>query len=189
MEALILILLGAVLALIGVWARRRMAAFHGQSPEDYEDGFPVFDLQKHLNGDMICEGVIFGPLGRVTSSFVADVHVAWEGDRGVMDEVFRYNDGSRQERQWIIEMGDGKDGAFSTTAEDVPGGGKGMQSGSTVQMRYDILLPESAGGHLLSTIDWMYLTPDGTIMNRSQFRKYGIKVAELVATIRPKETR
>jgi hypothetical protein len=33
----------------------------------------------------------------------------------------------------------------------------------------------------------MYLTPNGTIVNRSQFRKFGIKVAELVATMRPKE--
>jgi hypothetical protein len=40
---------------------------------------------------------------------------------------------------------------------------------------------------VLNTVDWMYLTPNGTIMNRSQFRKFGIKVAELVATMRPKE--
>jgi hypothetical protein len=31
----------------------------------------------------------------------------------------------------------------------------------------------------------MYLMPNGTIINRSQFRKFGIKVAELVATMRP----
>ena len=31
----------------------------------------------------------------------------------------------------------------------------------------------------------MYLLENGTIMNRSQFRKFGVKVAELVATMRP----
>jgi hypothetical protein len=30
----------------------------------------------------------------------------------------------------------------------------------------------------------MYLTPGGVIVNRSQFRKFGIRVAELVATMR-----
>jgi hypothetical protein len=30
----------------------------------------------------------------------------------------------------------------------------------------------------------MYLTPGGAVVNRSQFRKFGIKVAELVATMR-----
>jgi hypothetical protein len=33
----------------------------------------------------------------------------------------------------------------------------------------------------------MYLMQNGTIINRSQFRKFGIKVAELVATMRPIE--
>ena len=48
-------------------------------------------------------------------------------------------------------------------------------------------MAESTGGHVLGVTDWMYLMENGTIMNRSQFRKYGIKVAELVATMRPKE--
>jgi len=56
-----------------------------------------------------------------------------------------------------------------------------------VQLKYKIQLPESAGSHVLDTTDWMYLAPNGTIVNRSQFRKFGIKVAELVATMRPKE--
>jgi hypothetical protein len=30
----------------------------------------------------------------------------------------------------------------------------------------------------------MHLAPNGVIVNRSQFRKFGIKVAELVATMR-----
>ncbi len=55
-------------------------------------------------------------------------------------------------------------------------------------MNYRIKLPEDSGGHVLDTTDWMYLTGNGTIINRSQFRKFGIKVAELVATMRPKET-
>jgi len=48
-----------------------------------------------------------------------------------------------------------------------------------------IRLPEKSGGHVLNTVDWMYLAPNTTIVNRSQFRKYGVKVAELVATMRP----
>ena len=53
--------------------------------------------------------------------------------------------------------------------------------------KYTIRLPDDVGGHLLNTVDWMYLTGDGTIINRSQFRKFGVKVAELVATIRRKD--
>ena len=55
------------------------------------------------------------------------------------------------------------------------------------QRVYRLRLPEESGGHVLDAVDWMYLTPNGTVVNRSQFRKFGIKVAELVATMRRKE--
>lgn len=186
MEALFFFILGIVFTFAGFVIRRRYGEFFGQKPRDYEDGFPSFDLRENLNGNMICEGVIFGPLGRVTSSFVADFDVSWDGDRGTMQERFRYNDGSTQDREWVIELGEG--GAFTTSAPDVPKGGRGFLAGSAAQTLYAIQLPEEVGGHLLQSVDWMYLTPDGTIVNRSQFRKFGFKVAELVATIRPKET-
>jgi hypothetical protein len=54
-----------------------------------------------------------------------------------------------------------------------------------VVLRYRIRLTPEAGGHVLDVTDWMYLLENGTIINRSQFRKFGIKVAELVATMRP----
>mgnify|MGYP003626166326 CR=1 FL=1 len=186
MEAWIFLALGIVLTTAVIVLRRRYAEFPGQTPQDYNEGFPAFDLQRHLNGEMICEGVIFGPLGRVTSSFVAAVDIKWEGPVGVMSERFRYNDGTIQDREWVITLGENDH--FSTTAADVPGGGKGELAGSAAVMRYKIQLPPESGSHLLNTVDWMYLTPDGTIINRSQFRKYGVKVAELVASIRPKET-
>ncbi len=185
METLFLILLGVLLSAVVVFLRRRFAAFHAQTPEDYDEAFPSFELKEHLNGDMICEGVIYGPMGRVTSTFAADFQISWDGDKGVMDEVFRYNDGSTQPRQWRITAG--QNGRFELEADDVPGPAFGQASGHAVLMRYPIKLPEGSGGHVLSCVDWMYLTPDGTIMNRSQFRKFGIKVAELIATIRPKD--
>lgn len=184
MDAFVFFLLGLGVALAVILARGKMAAFAGQTPEDYAEGFPQFSLPEHLTGDMICEGVIFGPLGKVTSSFVADFHIHWTGNTAVMDEHFRYNDGSTQDRRWIITCGE--DGRFTTEADDVPGGGVGVEAGMAVQMSYAIRLPEEGGGHLLNTVDWMYLTPDGVIVNRSQFRKFGFKVAELIATIRPR---
>ena len=46
-------------------------------------------------------------------------------------------------------------------------------------------LPENAGRHILSVVRWIYLLENGVIINRNQFRKFGFKVAELVATLRP----
>jgi hypothetical protein len=179
------VLLGMLIALVIIWVRGALGGFVAQKPRDYQNASPVFDLRTHLNGPIQCEGVIYGPLGRVSSRFVADFDAVWEGNRGTMKECFHYDDGSVQNREWRLELMN--DGTIRAHADDVVGTGQGRQMGPAVQLRYDIRLPEASGGHVLSTVDWMYLMPNGTIMNRSQFRKFGIKVAELVATMRPRE--
>ncbi|SNR48958.1 DUF3833 family protein [Puniceibacterium sediminis] len=187
MELLAYFLCGALLALCLCWLKMRYFGFTAQKPADYAHGSQTFDLRRHLNGPVLCEGVIYGPTGRVTSRFVGHFDVRWDGDVGVMAERFEYDSGDTQDREWHLRLG--ADGRIDATAEDVIGTGTGWQSGPSVQLRYRIRLPEDAGGHVLSATDWMYLAPNGTIINRSQFRKYGFKVAELVATMRRLEER
>ncbi len=180
-------LIVAVGLLLLVWARKRWGGFTAQRPKDYAAANgPAFDLRTHLNGPMICEGVIFGPLGRVTSRFAAQITCTWDGDTGVMDELFTYDDGSTQARAWALTCH--ANGHVSATAHDVVGTAQGITSGPAFQMRYQFRLAEAQGGHVLRAVDWMYLTPNGTITNRSQFYKLGICVAELVATIRPADS-
>ena len=186
MDSLLLVTLGAGIVLALGYVRRRFWSFLAQKPEDYVEGQPQFDLRTHLNGPMTCEGVIYGPLGRVSSRFDADFDIRWTGNTGVMKERFRYDDGSTQDREWHLTLGN--DGRIKATASDVVGDGQGMQLGSAVQLKYRFRLPEASGGHVLDAVDWMYLAPNGTVVNRSQFRKFGIQVAELVATMRPAET-
>ncbi len=183
MSTLTFTLIGFALATLLVWARTRYAGFLAQRPGDYRTApGPSFDLRTHLNGRLFCEGVIYGPLGRVSTSFVGEFECTWEGGRGRMDEVFRYSDGTEQTRAWNLTLGN--DGRISATAADVEGTGEGIQCGNSVQLKYRFRLPEASGGHVMDVVDWMYLAPNGTIVNRSQFRKFGIKMAELVATMR-----
>ncbi len=176
----VLIGAGGVLLLCAV--RHFVAAFAAQKPAHYDLGQPVFAIQTHLDGPMVCEGVIFGPLGRVSGRFVGDFDINWDGPAGIMKEHFRYDDGSEVAREWQLQIEDG--GRVRATATDLIGTAIGQQSGPTLQMKYRIK-PEAGGAPVLSAVDWMYLLPNGTIINRSQFRKFGIKVAELVATIKP----
>jgi hypothetical protein len=184
MEFLFLIL-GVGLTLALVTAKSQLLSFRAQKPADYADKGPAFDLRRHLSGPILCEGVIYGPTGRVASRFVADMEGRWEGNVGTLAERFRYDSGNVQNREWRLTLGN--DGSIRAEADDVVGTGTGMQSGSGVVLNYRIRLPEESGGHVLDTTDWMYLMENGAIINRSQFRKYGIKVAELVATMRRKD--
>ncbi len=175
--------LGIALTLTALFVLRRFASFGAQSPSDYAGKGPNIDIRDHLNGPILCEGVIYGPTGRVTSRFVADMEGTWDGNTGTMTEHFRYDGGNEQHRKWCLTWHEG--GNITADADDLNGTGTGQQAGPSVVLNYRIQLTEDAGGHVLDVTDWMYLMENGTIMNRSQFRKFGIKVAELVATMRP----
>lgn len=184
MTTILTIILTLVAVLAAVMLLRRYASFMAQEPADYADG-PIFDIRERMNGPIDCEGVIYGPLGRVTSRFVAEFDATWVGNVGTVKERFEYDSGNVQDRQWTFNLSN--DGSIKAEAPDVVGTGQGQQMGSAVKLTYRIKLTEEAGGHVLDVTDWMYMTSNGNIMNRSQFRKFGIKVAELVATMRPRE--
>lgn len=164
------------------WLASRKFDFLAQAPDDYANG-PTFDIRKVLNGPLLCDGIIYGPTGRVSSRFTARFDAEWNGDTGIMREHFSYDSGTEQHREWRLTV-DAK-GRITADADDLVGTGTGQQNGSSVRLTYRIKLPEGGGGHELDVVDWMYLLENGTIMNRSQFRKFGIKVGELVATMRP----
>ena len=183
MSPLMSFLIGAVLALIVIGVALRLTSFRSQKPADLAGRGPAFDLRRHLNGPILCEGVIYGPTGKVASRFVADMEGSWEGNVGTLQEVFHYDSGRVQDRYWKLTLGN--DGTIRAEAPDVIGAGIGVVEGPGVCLRYRIKLDAEAGGHVLDVVDWMYLMDNGTIMNRSQFSKFGITVAELVATMRP----
>lgn len=158
-------------------------SFAGQSPGDYAETEPNFDLRYHLCGPMKSEGIIYGPTGKVVSQFVADMEGIWDGNSGELHENFRFATGNLDHRIWKIEL-DGA-GGYSASADDVVGLAKGKITGMAAQSLYKIRLGPEAGSHVVSANDWMYLSENGVILNRSQFRKFGIKVGELFATIRP----
>lgn len=175
-------ILVGLLLLFG-FARSRFLSFSSQKPNHYAGTTPKFSLKHHLNGPILCDGVIYGPTGNVATSFVARMEGKWDGNKGTLSEEFSYSNGRTQLRMWHLEMGDG--GKFTASAEDIIGIGTGKVSGFTAMLKYTIELPKEAGGYRLDVTDWMYLTENGTIMNRSEMRKFGVKVAELVATMRP----
>lgn len=182
MLTFILVLSGIGIAvLIGV-AKARTASFRAQSPAQYAGTTPGFDIRKVLSGPMDAEGMIFDLRGRMTSRFTARFQGHWDGAHGTLTEDFRYSTGNTQQRKWNITVHN--DGRFTATADDIVGEAVGEQSGSTIRLSYRIVLPKAAGGHTLDVTDWMYLVDNGTVLNRSEFRKFGLRVGELFATFR-----
>lgn len=181
--ALFLLLLAAIAVLVAVFLWQTLA-FRLQDPDGYAETGPEFDIARHLNGRLVSEGAIFGPSGRVSTRFVAQFDGDWRDGVGTLKETFVHSGtGNVQEREWTLTVHD--NGRFTGTASDIVGIAEGQVSGATARISYRLRLPQSAGGHVLSVTDWLYLMDNGNIINRSEMRKFGLKVAELVATIRP----
>lgn len=174
-----------LLILLILFAKSLFLSFRAQSPADYANTNPAFALKTHLSGPILSEGLIYGPTGKMTNSFVAKMVGEWDGDTGTLSEEFTYSNGTKQSRKWFLKLG--QDNTFTATAKDIVGEAHGTVSGSTIKIEYEIILPQDAGGYTLSVTDWLYLTENGVIMNKSELRKFGIKVAELIATMRPED--
>jgi hypothetical protein len=171
----------ACLALALVLVQRLFFGFMAQAPADYAGGSPAFDLRKVLNGPFVASGVIYGPTGRVATRFTAEMQGTWGDEGGTLAESFRFESGRTLERTWRLVPGEG--GRFTATADDVVGVGEGEAAGSAAVLRYRLRLADV--GREVDVTDWLYLAPDGAIVNRAQFRRFGILLGEIVGTIRP----
>ncbi len=162
-------------------------SFRAQRTGDYASGTPVFDLHTALSGRYTAHGVIFDYSGRANIRFRAEIVGAFDEDGGTLAERFFYDEMETQDtREWRIAFTGPK--AFTATAADVVDVAHGEVSGNALRMTYRLRLPERAGGHVLNVVDWIYLMEDGTIINRSDMRKFGFKAAELFAVFRRSET-
>ena len=171
-----------VAVVVALILKARLTGFAGQSLQGFAALGPSFDPRRDLSGPMACEGVIYGPTGRVAARFVARMEGRWQGNTGVLSEHFRYDTGVEQDREWRLTIG--RDGRIKAEADDLVGAGSGQSAGPALRLLYRLRLPATAGGHVVDVTDWLYLMENGTIMNRSRFSKWGITVGELVATIR-----
>ena len=153
-----------------------------QSLDAYAAETPVLDLRDYLSGPLSASGVFFGLSGRVERRFTVDMVGRWSGNRGTLDERFRYSGGETGDRRWNLVFAD--DGTFSATAEDVEGTATGAQRGNAAAMRYRLRVPRAKGGIVVGMEDWFYLMEDGTLINKARMSKFGLKVGELVVLFR-----
>ncbi|MGB0844641.1 MAG: DUF3833 domain-containing protein [Alphaproteobacteria bacterium] len=147
------------------------------SLKPYTGTKPEVDLQTYFDGEIKAWGLIQDWRGRVTARFDIDMVGEWDGNTGVLKETFRYYSGRVDTREWTITKHD--DGTYTGVADDIIGTANGRQNGSALAWNYDIIITVDGKKIQLNLDDWMWQMNDGVLINRSYFKKFGIKVAEL----------
>ena len=77
---------------------------NNMNPTDFKDQKPRLIIEEYLSGKVEAWGVLQNRSGKVTRQFKADLEGKWDGKTLILDEVFDWNDGERQTRQWKIRV-------------------------------------------------------------------------------------
>ena len=150
------------------------------TPQSYAKNQPKLELRQYLNGKVKAWGVLEDRNGKITKRFVVDMQGSWNGNEGVLDEHFTFDDGEKSQRIWRIKFIDNNN--FIANADDVVGQAKGSQYGNAVQMEYVLDLEVDKVKKTRYNVvldDWMYLLDDDILLNKSTIKKFGITFAKL----------
>ncbi|MFT5420602.1 MAG: hypothetical protein ACI9D5_001352 [Candidatus Endobugula sp.] len=151
---------------------------------DYSENKPILDVKTFFNGELLATGIVKDLHGQLIRYFTAEIQADWKGETGTLKEIFYFNDGKTEYRDWTLTMK--TPNHFIGTAGDVIGEANGHQSGNAIFMQYILEIPYKEKTIEVTVDDKMYLVSDDTIINESRLYKYGVKVGEVVLTIQKK---
>ncbi|GAA3719344.1 DUF3833 domain-containing protein [Oceanisphaera sediminis] len=153
---------------------------------DYADTQPAFELDSFFNGELVAHGMVQDRSGRVLRRFSVEMIGRWDGNKGVLEEDFVYEDGEQQRRVWRLEKG--PDGQYSGTADDVVVPATGQTQGFALNWRYTLAVPVDGKIWNIDFNDWMYLLDENRVLNRAEMTKWGFKVGEVTLWIERKNS-
>ena len=146
-------------------------------PADYASEKPVLDLRQYFNGKLVAHGVFTDRSGKVVRRFVVDMDCTWQGEKGVLDERFRYSDGTTERRVWrLTHEGNGR---YTGTADDVVGTASGQTAGNAFFWSYTLRLPVGERTFDMQFDDWMWLVDEKVMLNKAVMSKFGIRFGEV----------
>jgi len=154
-----------------------LAGCAGPGVELYRAEQPVLDLPTYLNGTLDAWGIFQGRSGEVKKRFHVVIDAKWSGNTGILDENFRWSDGSTSRRVWTLTRQ--PDGSFRGTADDVVGEAIGEVAGNALRWRYVLALPVDGKVYHVNFDDWMFLIDDKVMLNRASMSKWGFNLGEV----------
>lgn len=150
------------------------------SIDDYQNNTPALHLDQFFNGRLEAYGMVQDFRGRVIRRFRADIHATWNGNQGVLDEQFFFDDGEHQQRCWKLT----KDGNHYTgVAGDVIGTAEGVTRGNALNWHYTLAVTVNGKERHLQLNDWLYLIDEDNLLNRATMSKFGIPVGKITLSI------
>lgn len=159
-----------------------LAGCAGPEVQQYRRATPALDPAEYFTGVTDAWGIFQKRNGEVTKRFHVEITGSQQQGTLTLDEHFRYDDGSTQQRVWrLVRDGDGR---WRGTAADVKGEAQGEAAGNALRWQYTLLLPVDGTTYEMQFDDWMFLIDRCTMMNRASMRKFGVEFGQVTLTFR-----
>jgi hypothetical protein len=157
----------------------------GADVSQYSDNTPILDLHDYFKGQTKGWGIVQDRKGNVTRQFVVDI-LGKTDDAGnlVLEEDFVWSDGEISRRVWTIARTD--EHTYQGQAADVVGQAGGFAYGNALNWSYDLQLDIDGSQWIFHFDDWMFLQPDGVLLNRAEMSKFGIRVGDVTISFSKK---
>jgi hypothetical protein len=161
-----------------------LTACTGVNPKIYEGSQPPLVLEHYFLGQTRAWGMFQDRSGELKRSFEVDINGRMVNGELVMTEDFVYNDGEKSQRIWRIKRLDANH--YEGRADDVIGVAKGVVHGRALNWTYTLALPVGKQTYHVQFDDWMYLQPDGVLLNRARMSKFGIELGQVTLSFQKK---
>ena len=142
--------------------------------EEFQDTGPDLALEEYFSGHTRAWGLFEDRLGNVRREFTVDIQGDWDGEILVLTEDFLYNDGEREQRVWELRK-TGPD-TYTGSTENAVGEATGRSAGNAFNWQYDFNLQVGDGIWKVHFDDWMFLQPNGVLLNKATVSRWGIKI-------------
>jgi len=153
-------------------------------PEDFAGCRPPLVIDDYFAGETRAWGLFQDRFGRLRRQFTVDITGRHEAGLLLLDERFRYDDGSRERRVWCIRRLD--EHHWEGRADDVCGVAQGAGYGNALNWRYRLRLKVGGSEWRVRFDDWMFLQPGGVLVNRARLSKWGIELGTVsIAFMKP----
>lgn len=147
---------------------------------DFSRAEPKFVLEKYFAGKTRAWGIFEDRFGNVRRQFTVNITGIAAGDTLTLDEQFKYADGEQDRRVWKITKL--SPNSYEGRADDIVGVAMGETRGNALNWRYTMDLKIGESTLRVQFDDWMFLQPDGVLINRARVSKLGFEIGQVTLT-------
>lgn len=153
---------------------------------DYLEKGVRVDIKRFFDGKIEGFAIVQDEKGEISDTSVINIEASWEENKGVIKQNYKYANGDRDSRTWLITLDNGG-ATFSAIGHDVATPAQGRKVGNAIQMIYSLLLEGNMKGKkdAVRFDDKYYLTDENSaIVISESYAGFGGKKTKTIMSLK-----